>query len=76
MSDTGGIPSPVVAPHGTQKHGGSLPFFLPDGHSFLYDSGTRQDDVGDIYIGSLHAKPETQDTKPLLAADAAAIQTE
>lgn len=73
VSDTGGTPSPVVAPHGTEKRGGSFPFFLPDGRHFLYYGSTSEAGQGGIYIGSLDARPETQDTKPLLAADASAI---
>jgi Tol biopolymer transport system component len=73
VSDTGGIPSPVVAPHGAEKRGGSFPFFLPDGRHFLYYGSTSDAGQGGIYIGSLDAGPQTQDTNPLLAADADAI---
>src|SRR6476646_1569338 len=45
-------------------HGG--PDFLPDGRHFLYRSfGPDQDHTG-IYIGSLDAKPEQQNSKPLV----------
>jgi Tol biopolymer transport system component/tRNA A-37 threonylcarbamoyl transferase component Bud32 len=73
VSETGGTAALVVAPHGAVKHGGSFPFFLPDGRHFLYNGATGQADQGDLYIGSLDKKPEAQDIKPLLAAAAAAV---
>jgi Tol biopolymer transport system component len=73
VSDTGGTPSPLVAPHGAEKRGGYFPFFLPDGRHFLYYGSTSEGSPGAVDIGSIDAKPETQDMKPLLAADSAAI---
>jgi len=50
-----------------------LPSFLPDGRHFIYlrASGTAAN--GGLYIGSLDAKPEEQDSKRLLATGFGAI---
>jgi hypothetical protein len=49
------------------------PDFLPDGRHFLYRSfGPDQDHTG-IYVGSLDAKPEQQNSKPLVTTGSSAV---
>ena len=50
-----------------------LPWFLPDGKHFLYHRTSSKPEDNGIYIGSLDAKPEKQNTKPLLTTDVGAI---
>jgi Tol biopolymer transport system component len=60
----GGNVSPVtVLGNGEAAH--AYPVFLPDGKHFLYVRATAPG-VGSIYVGSLDAKPEEQDTSPLV----------
>jgi Tol biopolymer transport system component len=73
VSDAGGKPSLVVAPHGAEERGGFSPDFLPDGRHFLYYGAPGEAAGGAIYIGSLDLKPDAQSTKPLVSADSAAI---
>jgi len=44
----------------------SLPFFLPDGRHFVYMRLSASAENTGAYIGSLDAKPEEQNRKPLL----------
>jgi len=46
-------------------HGG--PAFLPDGRHFLYLRRSNRDQNSGIFVGSLGAKPEQQETRRLLA---------
>jgi serine/threonine protein kinase/Tol biopolymer transport system component len=65
VSATGGEPSPLTMVDKSRQetaHGG--PAFLPDGRHFLYLRVSRE---SGIYLGSLDAKPERQDTRPLVA---------
>jgi len=73
VSDAGGTPAPVVAPHGKEERLGEFPQFLPDGRHFLYYGAGAEFAGGAVYIGSLDLKPDAQSTKPLLSADSAAI---
>ncbi len=49
----------------------SLPFFLPDGRHFIYLRESSSPENTGAYIGSLDAKPENQNMKPLLATQLA-----
>jgi eukaryotic-like serine/threonine-protein kinase len=44
-----------------------LPSFLPDGRHFIYLRGSEKPENGGVYVGSLDAKPEQQDSKRLVA---------
>ena len=46
-----------------------LPSFLPDGRHFIYTRASGNVANNGIYIGSLDAKPEQQDSKRLVATD-------
>src|SRR5262249_46370419 len=46
----------------------AAPQFLPDGRKFLYLRGSSAAEYAGIFVGSLDAKPEQQDTRRLLAA--------
>jgi hypothetical protein len=61
----GGTPVAVTTPKGGTY---AFPYFLPDGHSFLYLAGRG---VGDraIYTASLDTLPQRQSSTPLLKAD-------
>jgi Tol biopolymer transport system component len=50
-----------------------FPSFLPDGKHFLYLRLSSKPENTGIYVGSLDAKPDQQDLKRLLPADAGAI---
>jgi eukaryotic-like serine/threonine-protein kinase len=62
---SGGTPVPVTTPKGGTH---AFPYFLPDGHRFLYLAGRG---IGDraIYTGSLETRPEKQSNTPLLKTD-------
>ena len=67
VSAEGGVPAPVttldLARH-ESFHG--YPSFLPDGRHFLYLRSSSQAEESGVYLGSLDAKPEQQNSKRLL----------
>jgi len=68
VSANGGSASPVTvvdASRGETRH--LHPTFLPDGRHFIYLRVSRAPENSGIYVGSLDAKPEEQDSKRLLA---------
>jgi Tol biopolymer transport system component len=69
----GGTRTPLTAvdrAHGETFH--AHPFPLPDGKHFLYVRSANGD-AGGIYVGSLDAKPEQQDSQRLLADQASPV---
>ena len=69
VSAGGGVPYPITIPHGPgtrHRH----PIFLPDGRHFLYLRTGRGEG---IYIGSLDARPEEQDSRSLLGNSSSAV---
>ncbi len=69
VNAAGGAPSALTSlASGDVAHG--FPALLPDGRHFLY--AVRTDTGGDIYLGSLDAKPNQQPSKKLLP-DASAV---
>lgn len=71
---TGGEPIPATAldsSRGETFH--RFPSFLPDGKHFIYLRQSSKPENTGIYVGSLDTKPDQQDLKRLLAADAGAI---
>jgi Tol biopolymer transport system component len=63
--EAGGTPVPITTldPSRQEVYQGS-PSFLPDGRHFMYSRGSFEN--GGVYLGSLDAKPEKQDSKPLV----------
>jgi Tol biopolymer transport system component len=67
VAAAGGEASPVTTLDAArQETGHSGPVFLPDGRHFLYLRRTNLDRSNGIYVGSLDAKPDQQDTRRLL----------
>jgi Tol biopolymer transport system component/predicted Ser/Thr protein kinase len=64
VPEAGGTPAPITAldPARQEAYQGN-PSFLPDGRHFVYARGSLGN--GGIYLGSLDAKPEQQDSKQL-----------
>ncbi len=69
VSALGGTPSPVTALDKSRDETyHMIPSFLPDGRHFLYlRVSTAVPENNGIYVGSLDAKPEEQDSSQLLA---------
>ena len=68
VSAAGGIASPLTIINPSRKeivH--VLPSFLPDGRHFLYLRASSIPENTGVYVGSLNAKPEQQDSRRLLA---------
>ncbi len=67
VSAEGGTASPLTKldPSRNEDHH-SLPFFLPDGRHFVYLRNSSSPENTGAYVGSLDAKPENQNLKPLL----------
>lgn len=67
VPETGGVPAPLVAldPARQGKAQSGNPSFLPDGRHFVYVLGSPPPGQSAIYFGSLDAKPEQQNSKPL-----------
>lgn len=64
----GGKPVPITAlAKGEIAH--RFPQFLPDGHRFLYLRLSTDPAQSGIFIGSIDAKPEEQDTRRLMPAN-------
>jgi eukaryotic-like serine/threonine-protein kinase len=68
VSASGGTPSPVTAPSG-RGEGVAYPWFLPDGQHFLYYRVATKPDSTGMYVGSLGAKPEEQNSQRLMPLD-------
>ena len=74
VSAAGGIPTPLTALDYTrQENAHMLPFLLPDDRHFIYLRRSRRPENTGIYLGSLDAKPEAQDSKRLLATLVGAV---
>jgi Tol biopolymer transport system component/predicted Ser/Thr protein kinase len=67
VPETGGVPVPLTALAGQEGSHGH-PSFLPDGRHFVYERGSSGNEKGGIYLGSLDAKPEMQDSKRLASS--------
>jgi eukaryotic-like serine/threonine-protein kinase len=76
VSAGGGVPTPLTnLDQSSQESSHSLPSFLPDGRHFVYLRRSNSAEKTGIFIGSLDAKPEQQDSRLLLATSAAAVYT-
>ncbi len=68
VSESGGASSPVTAVDTARKETRhAFPTFLPDGRHFLYLRTNAVPENSGVYLGSLDAKPEEQDSRRLLA---------
>jgi serine/threonine protein kinase/Tol biopolymer transport system component len=70
VSVSDGQPSPLTTldlSRGETTH--RWPQFLPDGHSFLYFTGSTKPEARGVYVGSL----DSMETKRLLSADSTAV---
>jgi len=68
VSAEGGTPSPLTTLDPSRKETNhALPFFLPDGRHFIYLRESSSPENTGAFVGSLDAKPENQNSKPLLA---------
>jgi Tol biopolymer transport system component len=73
ISATGGSATPLTTLDPSSKETyHAYPSFLPDGRHFIYYRASSKAGNSGIYVGSLDAKPEEQDSKRLLATDFAA----
>ena len=71
---SGGTPAPLTALDASRKEiGHYLPRFLPDGRRFLYLRVSPTTDQSGIYVGTLDAQPEQQNTTRLVATRAGPI---
>ena len=68
---TGGMPQPLTTADAARGELHMVYGFLPDG-GFLYTRGGAQGTRA-VYVGSLDATPEQQDTTPLLKTDLGAL---
>jgi eukaryotic-like serine/threonine-protein kinase len=70
VSANGGSASPLTTLDSSRSEAQHvLPSFLPDGRHFIYQRTSSKAGNSGVYIGSLDAKPEEQDSKRLLATD-------
>jgi len=68
VSEAGGTPVPVTAmTPGERAH--RYPQFLPDGKRFLFLRVFGSPEKTGIYVGSIDAKPEEQNMRPILLTD-------
>ncbi len=70
LSAGGGTASELTSLDSTrQETAHANPCFLPDGHHFLYVRLSEITDKSAVYIGSLDAKPEEQESQPLITTE-------
>jgi Tol biopolymer transport system component len=68
VSGSGGIPSSVTALDASRKETRhAFPTFLADGRRFLYLRSSTIPENSGVYLGSLDAKPDEQDSRQLVA---------
>jgi eukaryotic-like serine/threonine-protein kinase len=70
VSANGGTPTPVTALNASRGEGvQAFPSFLPDGRHFIYWMYSTAPGKKGIYVGSLDAKAEEQDSRQLVTTD-------
>jgi serine/threonine protein kinase/dipeptidyl aminopeptidase/acylaminoacyl peptidase len=70
VSANGGAASPVTTLDASRKETWhTQPSFLPDGRHFIYLRGSSEPENTGIYVGSLDAKAEEQDSRRLVATE-------
>jgi Tol biopolymer transport system component len=67
VSAAGGVAAPLIIAE-PSRESASLPSFLPDGRHFIYLRSSSQPEKSGIYVGSLDAKPDEQNSNLLVAA--------
>jgi Tol biopolymer transport system component len=68
VSANGGSASPLTTVDSSRKETNhAFPSFLPDGHHFIYLRLSDKPENSGVYVGSVDARPEQQDSKQLLA---------
>ena len=73
VSEAGGAASPLTTlDSARQEQVHAIPAFLPDGRHFVYLRFSTAVEKSGIYLGSLDAKPEQQDSSRLVATDSTA----
>ena len=74
VSANGGPASPVTVPDASRREIWHVqPSFLPDERHFIYLRGSERPEHAGIFIGSLDAKPEEQDSRRILATHLGAV---
>ncbi len=74
VSAAGGDPVPVTALETARNEAGQgWPSFLPDGRHFVYYRVFNTAEMSGVYMGSLDAKPDGQESKRLLDANTGAV---
>jgi serine/threonine protein kinase len=76
VSSAGGIAEPLTRldqKRGEFSH--SFPSFLPDGKHFVYLRRSGSPENSGVFIGSIDATPEQQDSKPLILTTNTAVYT-
>ena len=71
VPETGGVPVPLTNLDAARQevfHG--YPSLLPDGRHFVYERNSAANEKSGLYLGSLDAKPEQQDSKQLTSSRA------
>jgi Tol biopolymer transport system component/DNA-binding winged helix-turn-helix (wHTH) protein len=71
VSADGGTPTPLTTLNASRNEAGHafFPSFLPDGRHFIYWMASSAPDNRGIYVGSLDAKPDKQDSRILVTTD-------
>jgi serine/threonine protein kinase len=74
VSAAGGVATPITALDANRRESAHrFAQFLPDQHHFLYYRSASDPQFSGVYVGSIDAKPEEQDLKPLLLIDRQAV---
>ena len=74
VPESGGTPSPVTVLDPSRKETRhAFPTFLPGGRRFVYLRSSTVPENSGVYLGSLDAKPEEQDSRQLLATTFAPV---
>ncbi len=70
VSADGGTPTPLTTLNASRNEAvHAFPSFLPDGRHFIYWMASNAPDNRGIYVGSLDAKPDEQDSRELVTTD-------
>jgi Tol biopolymer transport system component len=73
VSAAGGVPAALTRLDSARmERVNGFPVFLPDGRHFLYSRLSSVPENSGVYVGSLDAKPEEQQTRPLITSGFAA----
>ena len=74
VPDTGGTPTPVTElDRATGELAHRSPWFLPDGHRFLYTVMNPSPEKGGVFVGDIEAKSGVQNRQPVVPANSNAV---